>query len=228
MIRILGFVVVITTVAFCIRPSFFLETLGFEKKQPNTETTAPRDLIEANARGGQTSDEPLDLEEGESLYAEGYDSLSFSGDAYQPPQEGPSISKDDVKDKIWKTLMDLEFDVRYDADLDQVIFKPLFTAAILALEGKEIEIKGFVIPLEMVEKVMEIPDDMFMFSGLPLASCYFCTDAGPETVMEVLPAKPISLYNPNDAVTLRGTLRFNREDYLRLPYVLENAVRVRR
>jgi hypothetical protein len=63
-----------------------------------------------------------------------------------------------------------------------------------------------------------------MLSAYPTAACFFCKGAGPESVMEVYPKKPIP-YSKN-AVKIRGRLELNDSDYMKMAYLLKDAVLV--
>jgi hypothetical protein len=60
-----------------------------------------------------------------------------------------------------------------------------------------------------------------MFSAFPLASCFFCGEAGAESVMEVSPKNPISY--TKEKIRIRGKLELNEADYLKLPYLLKDV-----
>jgi hypothetical protein len=60
-----------------------------------------------------------------------------------------------------------------------------------------------------------------MLSAFPTATCFFCKGAGPESVMEVYPSKPIPF--SKNAVTIKGKLELNELDYLKMAYILKNA-----
>lgn len=92
---------------------------------------------------------------------------------------------------------------------------PAYSKDIEALEGKEIMIRGYVLP-------MDFGDDYLVISSNPFATCFFCGGAGPETVMEVYleNAKDI---DPNKQITVRGKLKLNRGEIEHLTYMLKSA-----
>ena len=99
------------------------------------------------------------------------------------------------------------------------IDKPLFGDDVNAIDGKEITIKGYIIPVEGYKNHSE-----FIFSAFPYNMCFFCGGAGPETVMEVVSKEPVKY--TTETITLKGTLRLNSDDINRLMYALEDAVQV--
>ena len=93
--------------------------------------------------------------------------------------------------------------------------KAVFGDAVKALDGKELLIGGFMIPLEQKEKTTH-----FLLSALA-PSCPFCPPPGPADLVEVRTAEPVAF--TYDMVNLKGTLRISAEDENGLYYRLENA-----
>lgn len=119
-------------------------------------------------------------------------------------------------DNVWKTLAKISYKKEYDELMGFKIDKPVFSDQVRALEGKEITLKGYVIPVEGYVSHKE-----FIFSAYPYSMCFFCGGAGPETVMEVLALEPIK-YSA-DAITIKGKLMLNDKDINRLMYKLVNV-----
>ncbi len=119
-------------------------------------------------------------------------------------------------DNIWKTLSRISYKKEYDELMGFKIDKPVFSEQIKALDGKEITIKGYIIPIEGYKSHKE-----FIFSAFPYSMCFFCGGAGPETVMEVEASEGIK-YSA-DAITLKGIIKLNDKDINRLMYKLVNA-----
>ncbi len=97
---------------------------------------------------------------------------------------------------------------------------PVFSDDVKELEGKEITIKGYIIPVEGYKSHKE-----FVFSAFPYNMCYFCGGAGPETVMEVVSIEPIKY--TAQAVTLKGKLSLNSTDINRLIYGISDVTLVK-
>ena len=97
---------------------------------------------------------------------------------------------------------------------------PKFPAAIKKLDGKEIDIVGFLFPIETGEK-----QEHFLLSALP-PSCPFCLPAGPNYLMDVKAAKGIDFsYDP---VHLKGKLQLlDASDAYQMFYRLNHATVVR-
>lgn len=116
---------------------------------------------------------------------------------------------------IWATLGDVTYnkDAGEDA-LTLNITPPTFGPKVLALEGKEITIEGYVLPLDF-------QGNYIVISANPFATCFFCGGAGPETVMEVYlkGKKKVKA----KSVVVKGVLQLNKGDLEHLTYVLKDA-----
>jgi hypothetical protein len=123
----------------------------------------------------------------------------------------------DVKvDNVWKSLAKISYKKEYDELMGFKVDKPVFSESVKAMQGKEITIKGYIIPVEGYKSHKE-----FIFSAYPYSMCFFCGGAGPETVMEVEAVEGVK-YSA-DAVYLKGNLKLNDKDINRLMYKLVNA-----
>jgi hypothetical protein len=122
-------------------------------------------------------------------------------------------------ENIWQSLAKITYTKQYDELLGFKVDVPVFSKEVKALEGKEVEIKGYVIPVEGYKSHTE-----FIFSAFPYNMCFFCGGAGPETVMEVYAKEPIQY--KTESIRIRGTLELNDSDINQLMYVLRNATLV--
>jgi len=121
---------------------------------------------------------------------------------------------------MWKTLAKITFKKEYDELMGFKIDVPVFSKDIKALEGKEVTIKGYIIPVEGYKSHKE-----FIFSAFPYNMCFFCGGAGPETVMEVFSKEPIEY--TAEAVTIKGKLELNADDINRLMYGMTEVTLVK-
>ena len=119
-------------------------------------------------------------------------------------------------DNMWKTLAKISYKKEYDDLMGFKIDKPVFSETVKAMHGKEVTIKGYIIPVEGYKSHKE-----FIFSAYPYSMCFFCGGAGPETVMEVEAVEGVK-YSA-DAIYIKGTLMLNDKDINRLMYKLVNA-----
>jgi len=121
-----------------------------------------------------------------------------------------------AQDNMWKTLSKITFKKQYDEMLGFKVDVPVFSEDIKKLAGKEIKIKGYIIPVEGYKSHKE-----FIFSAFPYSMCFFCGGAGPETVMEVY-AKEAIKYSA-DPIILKGKLEINDSDVNRQIYTLKDV-----
>jgi hypothetical protein len=135
----------------------------------------------------------------------------FAGSLYAqtPPTEN-----------LWKTLQKITYIKEYDEFLGFKVDKPVFSEAIKALEGKEVTVKGFIIPIEGYKGSKE-----FIFSAFPYANCFFCGGAGPESVMEVTAIEPINY--TAESIVLKGKLVLNSKDVNKLMFAITGAKQVK-
>lgn len=117
---------------------------------------------------------------------------------------------------VWKTLAKISYKKEYDDLMGFKVDKPVFAKQVKALEGTEIIVKGYIIPVEGYKSHKE-----FMFSAFPYNMCFFCGGAGPETVMEVESKDPIKFQA--ESIVLKGKLKLNAKDINRMMYILEDA-----
>ncbi|MCF8247536.1 MAG: DUF3299 domain-containing protein [Saprospiraceae bacterium] len=117
---------------------------------------------------------------------------------------------------MWKTLSKITYKKEYDEMLGFKVDVPIFSNEIQKLEGKEVTIKGYIIPVEGYKSHKD-----FVFSAYPYSMCFFCGGAGPETVMEVRAKTPVAF--TADPISIKGTLHLNSTDINKLMYSLSNV-----
>ena len=117
----------------------------------------------------------------------------------------------------WKTLTKIGWKKEFNEYIGAEVEMPIFSEEVKALNGEEIVIEGFVLPLDLSQ------GDYLILSMFPYASCFFCGNAGPETVMEVYMKEP-KLYASDEKVTFKGKLKLNFDDGMHLVYMLQEAV----
>ena len=125
-------------------------------------------------------------------------------------------ASDQPNSNLWKTLSKITYKKEYDEFLGFKIDKPVFAQSVQDLEDQEVDVKGYILPVEGYKSHTE-----FIFSAYPYNLCFFCGGAGPETVMEVESTVPVEY--TAEQVTLKGTLKLNPDDINRLMYLLIDA-----
>ena len=119
----------------------------------------------------------------------------------------------------WAHLAEVDFEERYTEEVDTYVPYPIFRPSVQRLAGEQVEIKGYVIPVEETGE-----ESIIVLSANPFSSCFFCGMAGPETIMDVqLKKKFKGRFKQDDILTFRGKLRLNDSDLYYLNYILEEA-----
>ncbi len=119
----------------------------------------------------------------------------------------------------WKKLADITYKKQYDELMGFKVDVPVFGEGIQKMEGKEITVSGYIVPIEGYKGQKE-----FVFSQYPYNVCFFCGGAGPETVMEVTMVEPIEY--TTEKITIKGVLTLNNSDINRLMYILTDGTLV--
>ncbi len=115
----------------------------------------------------------------------------------------------------WETLGLVKFrSVWYDP-YKAMVKMPVFPDTLKKLDGREVEISGFFIP-------MELNGRRFALSRNPNSSCFFCGRATIETIVMVSFRSAVPDFKSDDVLTLAGTFRIKAafNDFI---YTLEDA-----
>ena len=132
---------------------------------------------------------------------------------------GVAISMQAQDTNLWKTLSKVTFEKKYDELLGFKVDVPVFGDVVKELEGKEVIVSGYIVPVEGYKSHEE-----FVFSAYPYNMCFFCGGAGPETVMEVTATEAVKY--TTERIVLKGKLLLNKDNINRLMYILTDAVEV--
>ncbi len=117
----------------------------------------------------------------------------------------------------WNSLAMVVTHREYDKMMGMEIQKSIPLQPALDLDGKEIEISGYMIALTPLVK----KQSHMMFSKFPQNMCFFCGAAGPESAMQVFFKEKVQFQK--EKVTLVGTLQIQKNDASGLIYFLQNA-----
>lgn len=119
----------------------------------------------------------------------------------------------------WKDLEDVRF-TTIESNEGYPMEVAAFGEEVKKLEGKQIRLKGYIIPLEELRG-----QKYFVFSRYPFNLCYFCGAAGPETIIEVRSQKEIPF--TEDLIELEGRFETNASDPNHMMYLLHEARQVK-
>lgn len=123
----------------------------------------------------------------------------------------------------WNTFAQVTFHKEYSETFgfEVNVKPPEFSDELMSFNGKEIRVKGYVIPVD-------VELGMYMVSANPFANCFFCGNAGPETVVELFPNGKFPRFSTDQVVTFKGILQVNTEGEMNaVPYQLFQAEMVR-
>lgn len=131
-----------------------------------------------------------------------------------------------VKDNIevfadtlsWKLLGEIKYVKKASDDYPGGVMFPVVNSTLKAKNKKTIVMSGFIIPID--NKTYALSKNVF-------ASCFFCGQAGPETIMGIKFKDPNMRLKTDQYVTLQGTFRYNDSDVDDWIYHIENAVIVK-
>jgi len=115
----------------------------------------------------------------------------------------------------WDDFADINFRTEYSAKYDSYFMAPIFGKKIKTHQGKQIKIKGFFLDITGA-------GDMYLISANPMASCFFCGAAGPESVIEVV-FNELPTFRTDQVVMVSGVLELNDEDVDKCNYILKGA-----
>tara|TARA_B100001093_G_scaffold499602_1_gene549036 strand:- start:530 stop:1069 length:540 start_codon:yes stop_codon:yes gene_type:complete len=124
---------------------------------------------------------------------------------------------EDYAELTWRVLEDVDFKDVYIEELDAYYWKPKFGDTVNGLEGKEVHITGYMIPVDLDE-------DFYVLSRYPFANCFFCGGAGPESVIDLrFEGKSPRVYQTDERLTFAGKFRLNADDVYQMNYILDGA-----
>lgn len=117
----------------------------------------------------------------------------------------------------WEIFSNTRFEWQYVEKLGLQAEIPIFDDKIKALEGKEITITGYFLPID-------IDGNRIIISKLPYASCFFCGGGvGLESVAEVQFEKKQPPFDMDELLTVKGRLKLNKDEYGHLVFILTHS-----
>lgn len=143
-------------------------------------------------------------------------SVAFSSkdNAFAVSSISTSIASDTL---TWKLLGDIKFVKKEHPDYGEVMF-PIVNAKLKGLQKKKVTISGFIVPIDNTN---------YAISKNVFASCFFCGQAGPETIMGIKFKDFKGRLKTDQYVTITGVLRVNEDNVDEWIYNLDQAVIVK-
>ncbi|WOK05555.1 hypothetical protein RT717_20990 [Imperialibacter roseus] len=120
---------------------------------------------------------------------------------------------------LWKVFEGVRFESKYIDEEKASFYVPQFGDELLSMEGKKYIVKGYYLPIDLSSSGI-------VLSRYPMATCFFCGEAGPESVMMVFPSKKLEGLKMDDELTFEGTLELNADDVYQLSFILKDARRL--
>jgi hypothetical protein len=108
--------------------------------------------------------------------------------------------------EFWTVLENIKWEYKYSEIYQTEIGFPLFNDKVKALNGKEITLQGYFIPVTSEDKEKEM-----IFSAYPNSSCFYCGAAGIESVIGVF-FKKTRKFRIDQLVTFKGKLFLNNNE----------------
>ncbi|CAD5292724.1 MULTISPECIES: DUF3299 domain-containing protein [unclassified Imperialibacter] len=120
---------------------------------------------------------------------------------------------------LWKVFEGVRFESKYIDEEKASFYIPQFDDGLLQMDGKKYIIKGYYLPIDLSPKGI-------VLSRYPMATCFFCGEAGPESVMMIFPTEKLEGLKMDDELTFEGTLKLNDDDVYQLSFILTDAKRL--
>ena len=118
----------------------------------------------------------------------------------------------------WKILGMIKFVKKQHKDYPEGVMFPLVNSTLKAKNKKKIAMSGFIVPID---------NTTYALSKNVFASCFFCGQAGPETIMGIKFKGTTPKLKTDQYVTLEGNFRVNETDIEDWIYHIDDAVIVK-
>ena len=99
---------------------------------------------------------------------------------------------------------------------NQGLYEPKFPQILEKYDGEEVTISGYIIP-------MDIDNNSYALSMSPFSSCFFCGNAGPNTVIELRFKEKQSKFLVDQFLMIKGTFILNKNNPNALFFKILNA-----
>lgn len=116
----------------------------------------------------------------------------------------------------WNQLRDLKFRPKYNKEYRQMISYPVFGESVKKLEGKQVSISGYMIP-------MDVKANLYAISRFNYSSCFFCGAAGLESVISLKFIGNPRRFRVDEYCTIQGKLELNADDLDDFIYIFRDA-----
>lgn len=136
--------------------------------------------------------------------------------------EPEATALDEVQTKpdtlTWKMLGVIKYVKKPHAEYPEGVMFPIVSAQVKSFAKKRVVISGFIIPVDATT---------YALSKNVFASCFFCGQAGPETITGIKFRGATPRLKTDQFVMLEGTFRYNDRDVEDWIYHMDDAVIVK-
>ncbi len=122
----------------------------------------------------------------------------------------------------WTSFAKTKFEAKYNDTAKEYFLYPNFSAELKALEGKEIDLEGYYLPIDVDG------DAYIILSKFPYSQCFFCGGAGPESISEVVFKTKQDRFEADQFIRVKGKLRLNTTDIEHGNFILEEALLIKK
>lgn len=120
-----------------------------------------------------------------------------------------------IKTVTWEDLSKVSYRRTFSPKTGVFYEKPIFAKSVQKLHDEQIQISGYVIPVDTYGEV-------YFLSAQPNSSCYFCGSGAIHSIMDLRLKNLPANYKMDEFLTFKGTL-ITHSDSENIPYTLENA-----
>ena len=118
----------------------------------------------------------------------------------------------------WSAFARTKFETKYNEKAGEYFMSPVFPAELKALVGKEVDLEGYYMPIDVDG------DKYIILSKFPFSQCFFCGGAGPESIAEVTFKVKPGKFEADQFIHIRGKLKLNETDFDHGNFLVEDAV----
>jgi hypothetical protein len=118
----------------------------------------------------------------------------------------------------WVAFAKTKFDAKYNEKAGEYFLFPTFPADLKAQVGKEIELEGYYLPVDVEG------DAYIILSKFPYAQCFFCGGAGPESIAEVTFKTKPRKFEADEFIRIKGKLKLNDSDLEHGNFIVLDAI----
>lgn len=121
----------------------------------------------------------------------------------------------------WTAFAKTKFDAKYNEKAGEYFLYPTFPADLKANVGKEIDLEGYYLPIDVDG------DAYIILSKFPYSQCFFCGGAGPESIAEIYFKVKPPKFEGDQFIRIKGKLKLNDADLEHGNFIVDEAVFVK-